>query len=381
MNRVAILQLVRECPPGYGGGERVAHELAMEWLRHGIDVTTFCLQPKENNREMLPYSVPYKITALPRLSFGKLLLPLPSWGLICLLNRKDPLHVHLPCPAMLVVSILARLRHPKRFVHLHWHAFLQPPPGLHGLLIRLYQWLALRWVATGVQAVITTSPVLACALEEEGVPPGKIHILPCCLGRYQEESSFRIALARRSRGPLPLSKSFRLLFIGRLESYKRVDWLIQAFSSSGASHLDIVGDGSRRRTFERLAAASQKNISITFHGRLDEKKKQTLMHQSHLLILPADSCNEAFGIVQIEAMACGVPALALDCPRSGAAWVGRLKHVIGFPKLSREELTMAIDRLVDDQDLWMFACDAAEKRYSVCFARSNWQEKFAAHLV
>ena len=115
---------------------------------------------------MLPYSVPYKITALPRLSFGKLLLPLPSWGLICLLNRKDPLHVHLPCPAMLVVSILARLRHPKRFVHLHWHAFLQTPPGLHGLLIRLYQWLALRWVATGVQAVITTSPVLACALEE-----------------------------------------------------------------------------------------------------------------------------------------------------------------------------------------------------------------------
>jgi len=381
MKQAAIFQVVRERPPGYGGVERVAHELALEWQRHGIDVITFCLQPAGMGCDETALAVPYKVVNLPRIRFGQLLIPLPSRELLYLLNQRDALYAHLPCPAVLMLSILARLHHPKRLIRLHWHAFLQPPPGLKGLLIHLYQSLALRWAAAGVHSVITTSPILARGLEETGVAAGKIKVLPCCLGDEQEKSGFLIAAARRSQRECLCREGFRLLFIGRLDSYKRVDWLIQAFARSNASKLDIVGDGPQRAAFQKLAAASAKGSSITFHGRLDEADKQILLQQAHLLVLPADCCNEAFGIVQLEAMACGVPALALDCPRSGAAWVSRLKSVIGMQQVSSDDLVLAIDRLVDDQLLWLAACDQAGKRYGDCFARSTWQATFADQLL
>jgi len=175
-------------------------------------------------------------------------------------------------------------------------------------------------------------------------------------------------------------RPLRLLFIGRLDSYKRVDWLIDAIAHIPDVRLDVVGDGPQRKDLQRLAASSGCAGVIRFHGRLEEEMKKDLLTQSHLLVLPADRSNEAFGIVQLEAMAHGVPALALDCRRSGAAWVGQLKHVIGLPRLGRKELPDAINRLIEDPGLLQHASRAAERRYTRIFARSVWHERFAALL-
>lgn len=374
-----IIQLVRERPPGYGGVERVAHEMATEWWRQGCTVRTVCLQPpgEETTDSLLPIS--YELVSLPRLSLGQVLCPLPSRRLFNVLNQKGTLHVHLPCPGLLLLSVLARLRRPQRIIRLHWHAFLQPPDGPAGWLIRLYQYIALRWAAFGVQFVITTSPVLAGVLQREGVPRKRVLVLPCCLGEDQERMALQSAGANRPEMFVP-RRPLRLLFIGRLDSYKRVDWLIDAIAHIPDVRLDVVGDGPQRKDLQRLAASSGCAGVIRFHGRLEEEMKKDLLTQSHLLVLPADRSNEAFGIVQLEAMAHGVPALALDCRRSGAAWVGQLKHVIGLPRLGRKELPDAINRLIEDPGLLQHASRAAERRYTRIFARSVWHERFAALL-
>jgi glycosyltransferase involved in cell wall biosynthesis len=278
--------------------------------------------------------------------------------------------------------MLARLRHPRRLIRIHWHAFLQPDASPLGLLMAMYQWIALRWAAIGVQTVVTTSPVLADVLEQEGVPPSRIRILPCCLGEEQESRARCLAEARRpeaSAAPAA-TRSLRLLFIGRLDSYKRVDLLIEAFAQSRAGRLDLVGEGPRREDFQRLASSSGRGEQITFHGRLDEVRKQNLLQHADLLVLPADRSNEAFGIVQLEAMACGVPSLALDCPRSGVAWVGQLKPLLGFPRLGHRELAAAINRLIEEPDLLRQASESALRRYGEIFARSVWQARFSAML-
>ena len=372
-----IIQLVRECPPGHGGVERVAHELAAAWHAQGKLSATISLQPYDPSADDPSLPVPYRRSNLPCIMLGRqLLLPLPSRRLWAVLTSSEALHVHLPCPGLLAVSVLARLMQPGRTIRLHWHAFLQAPSGPQGWLIGLYQWLALRWASYGVQVVVTTSPVLAEALVEEGVPRTKVFVLPCCLGELQERLYGQIAEQRRHRQLRSQQQPLRLIFIGRLDSYKRVDWLIEACAANVTAELHVIGDGPLRMQLESQAQAVGIDKAVVFHGRVSEQEKLVLLRDSDLLVLPADSSNEAFGIVQLEAMACGVPALAFDLPRSGMAWVGGLKEVLGFHQLARQNLVEVIDQFAQDSQFLAEASRAGERRYWNEFSRQIWHGRF-----
>ena len=129
--------------PGFGGVERVAHELASVW---GDSVYSFDVQRQCNFvNDPLPVAYPRFRLASTR-CFGRLHLPLPTKALCRLLMSQEPLHGHLPSPGVLLVLVLARLVRPRRRVTAHWHCFLKPDPGISGLLFAGYQWLALRLV-------------------------------------------------------------------------------------------------------------------------------------------------------------------------------------------------------------------------------------------
>lgn len=379
---------MREWPPGYGGVERVAHELAEAWQSMGYPGMTLSLLGPDPLDQSDPLPVNYCRRRLPSLAIGQLLIPLPTRSLLQVVLGKEPLHIHLPCPSLLAISIFARLLRPRRQIRLHWHAFLESDSGGFGLLLAIYQWLALRWAAVGVQQVVTTSPVLAKTLAEEGVPRDRIILLPCCLPASIESRADRLWEVRRAQLEQVRPSGARLICIGRLDSYKRVDWLIQSFSVSGASRLDIVGEGPRRRFFERLASQSPKADSIIFHGRLSESAKQDLLASSDLLILPADRSNEAFGIVQLEAMVCGVPALALDQPRSGMAWVGGMEErqsmhlgsssVISATSNLSDRLRFLIKNFIESPDELSQEALLARRRYESMFARSVWLRRLHA---
>lgn len=369
----ALIQLVREWPPGYGGVERVAHEWAD--AIHAADASrmrTVSLRGPAAHGQADPLPVSYARECLASMALGQLVLPLPSSRLARILLGSQTLHIHLPCPGLLLIGILAKVLRPRRRVRIHWHALLEPDPGVKGLLVSIYQWFALRWAAVAVDQVVTTSPVLAAALSSEGIPEARLVVLPCFLPAATESA------VEINRGPrkdwTDGSRPFRILFIGRLDSYKRVDWLIAALPSSGVTELHIVGDGPRRAALTDQAARSPTAACITFHGRLNENVKQELIANSDLLVLPADRSNEAFGIVQLEAMVFGVPSLALERPRSGTAWVNGLAGVLaryGVPSVrDATGLAEAIRFLQERPDCWTEAAREARCRYEAVFARS-----------
>ena len=244
----SFVQLMREWPPGYGGVERVAHELASEW---GATVFSFDAQSRSAD-EIDALQVSYPRVVLPASPpFGRLLLPLPSRALWSLLRSRRPLYGHLPSPGVLLVLLLARLLQPRRPVFSHWHCFVAPEPGSKNRLFAVYQWLALR-VVPHLTKVITTSPVLAKELIRCGCQSARVAVLPCCLNAEQEK--VLLALPLRSATATPL----RVLFIGRLDSYKRLDWLMEALSLlNNPWSLAVVGDGPRRLAFEALRKKPQ----------------------------------------------------------------------------------------------------------------------------
>lgn len=365
-------QLLRECPPGYGGVERVAHELAEAWQIQGHSSTVFFFAAGARSPAGPdPLPVRYGRVSLPCCGVGRLLLPLPSRRLLRLLTAPEPLHAHLPCPAVLALALIARLLQPRRVISLHWHSFLEAPPITAGCLFAIYQWLAERLLPC-FSRIITTSPVLQAELIASGAAPSTVRVLPCSLPESFERQSAPIAAVHLAEVP---ASGLCLISIGRLDSYKRVDWLIEALAAvrDVAVQLNVLGDGPDRGALEQQATV-QAPGRVRFYGRVDEATKLALLARADLLVLAANRCNEAFGIVQLEAMACAVPAVAFEHPRSGMAWVSR-NSVLDWDARPAS-LPFLIAKLAADPKLLARARRAAYERYCNKFARQMWSDRF-----
>ena len=358
-----IEQVLREWPPGYGGVERVAHELATV-----LDGVVFSLDIQGHSSvSQDPLPVNYLRKRLPvTAGVGRMKLPLPSRQLWSLIASPRPLHGHLPSPEVLLILLLARLVQPRRLVTAHWHCFLESSRGINQISFGVYQWLALL-LMPHLSGVVTTSPVLAQELQRCGCDQHKVFVLPCCLSHQQEQLGLALPLPQAQDGA-PL----RVLFIGRLDGYKRLDWLLQALSTLASPwELAVVGDGPQRKHFEHLANRfAHMSQSVRFLGRLTESEKFEELAKADVLVLPSDRSNEAFGIVQLEAMSAGRIALAFDRPRSGMGWVGQL---FGLPwSQSPDGLTEVLQRLADQPALRQQLSMQSRNRYCTLFARRVW---------
>ncbi|MGW4125362.1 glycosyltransferase [Nocardia sp. NPDC004711] len=92
------------------------------------------------------------------------------------------------------------------------------------------------------------------------------------------------------------------LFAGRLVPYKRPDLAIRAARAAGV-RLVILGEGRYRRQLEALAGPE-----TTFLGAASDEVLQDMYRRCRALLMPG---VEDFGIVPVEAMACGAPVLAV----------------------------------------------------------------------
>jgi glycosyltransferase involved in cell wall biosynthesis len=372
------MQLTREWPPGYGGVERMVHAVAEGWQELGATSVSVSLRGPTKGLGMDPLPVAYARQRVVTWAWGDLLVPLPCRSLVRLLWSTEPLLVHLPCPTVLLLAVLARLLHPRRRIAALWHAFLETDRSTGpGLLLSLYQGMALSWVRSSPEPVISTSEPLCQELRRGGVRAGVLELLPCCLEARTEATAAAI-WRQRQQGGLRPSRGGRVIFIGRLESYKRVDWLIEACHQIGVGHLDVVGDGSQRQTLERQAleqtTGTQNPTTVSFHGRLQESDKFALLGQSDVLVLPSASCHEAFGIVQLEAMACGVPAMSFDRERSGMAWVNNLKEGTVVPPRRAEDLGSAMQAVLNP-DGYATRCEGCRQRFEEVFSRKVWRKR------
>ena len=359
-----IQQIVREYPPGFGGIERVSHCLAEE-----IGGTIYFLRdPKAIGYLSDPLLVKYNRIWLRSISIGKLFFPLPSKQILRILIDKDPLIGHVPCPTIFFLCLAARFFNRSRTVILYWHALISPKTSLSGFLEFLYQKLA--YFFGPFFPVIVTSPVLKDALLKKGFKEKRLYYLPCSLPHSVEKSYQIINKERKKITSIPNV----LIAICRLDSYKRVDWLIDSFSqSSTAKELIIIGDGPDRAKLEYLAKKiKSSNQTIRFYGTVDEKVKIKLLTQAHLLVLPSDRSNEAFGIVQLEAMASGIPSLAYELNNSGMYWVSKLPCLNwnGKPK----DMIGLVDSIFNNNELYNQACFEARQRYDQEFSEFKWKE-------
>jgi glycosyltransferase involved in cell wall biosynthesis len=143
-----------------------------------------------------------------------------------------------------------------------------------------------------------------------------------------------------------------LLVVAALEPYKRTELVIEAANRAGL-WLKVVGDGTQR---EALAAMAGPTVEML--GRLDDDALRDHYRRARGLVFPQ---LEDFGIIAVEAQACGCPVIAFD--GGGARETVTDEPGVRFAAPTVEGLSAAIDEF-DRRDFDASVIRANAERFS-----------------
>ncbi len=155
----------------------------------------------------------------------------------------------------------------------------------------------------------------------------------------------------RERFGIPKDRNL-LLFVGRLGKEKNLAFLIRSFAllqrDDGLSHhLLLVGDGPERERLRELAQEEGVASRVTFAGELGHDKVIDCYHGADLFVFP--SRVETQGLVLVEAMAAGLPVVAVEAAATEEVVVHGRHGLVVSPH--PEDFASAVNRLATGKEL------------------------------
>ena len=263
----------------------------------------------------------------------------------------DVVHLHtIPYPHNFIGYLAARLRKKRVVITPHFH-----PDHPH------YERWSNYWLLRRCDAVIAVSDYERDYLVKKGVDPAKIivtgngvHIQDYVAHDLEQ---FEAELRRRHH----LSSATKIiLFVGRKLEYKGIATLVAAVRHlSAADDVVLFLAGPSSSWFEEFygTLSAKDRERIIDLGTVSAQEKINLLHLAEVLVLP--SRFEAFGIVFLEAWACGTPVI-------GAA-TGAIPSVIGeggltFPYGDATQLAEKLQTVLRDEDLAQAMASRGQQR-------------------
>lgn len=154
----------------------------------------------------------------------------------------------------------------------------------------------------------------------------------------------------------------------RLVPYKRIDLIVDAFSQMPNKKLIVVGDGPE---MNKIKSKSSVNVELKGYQSFSELK--SLMENAKAFVFAAE---EDFGIVPVEAQACGTPVIAYG--KGGALeTVVDGKTGVFFNQQSVSSLKLAVERFEEMED--QFDCKAI-RQHAELFNTNRFCMEFKAFV-
>ncbi|OSI78143.1 glycosyl transferase family 1 [Bradyrhizobium canariense] len=141
-----------------------------------------------------------------------------------------------------------------------------------------------------------------------------------------------------------------ILALGRLVPYKGFAVLIDALRQVEGA-LAIIGQGSLRRKLEILAADLGVTNRVFFLGALSDSEVKTYLHASRVLAFPSVTRAEAFGLVQLQAMAAGLPVVNTALPTAVPHVARHGLEALTVPPNDSPCLATALNQILKDTAL------------------------------
>lgn len=180
-----------------------------------------------------------------------------------------------------------------------------------------------------------------------------------------------------SVGPLPQGPD--VVFVGRLLAHKGVDLLLHALDLLGRDGryltAAIVGDGPERKRLEQMCCQLGLGSRVKFLGNISDLFLFSLLKASKVLALP--SRREGFGLVVLEANACGLPAVVLDHPMNAARLLVRHGYNGFLAPPTARGLAEMLDNAIRSAPSMREACRQFASAYDWDVAVSQLERKLA----
>lgn len=155
---------------------------------------------------------------------------------------------------------------------------------------------------SGGTTIVTSSYLRAETLHVFGVDPAIAR-----MGGMTQPDSFNLR---------PITRTLRMVSVSRIESNKRIDWIVRALATLESAtiplstqinwRLDVAGKGSALEAMRTLAQQLGVADRICFHGFVTDARLQQLYDAADLFLMPA---VQGYGIPAIESLARGIPVL------------------------------------------------------------------------
>ena len=199
-------------------------------------------------------------------------------------------------------------------------------------------------VYRGAAAVVALSEGVRCELiEDYRLQPGRVVTIhnPVDIDDFRSRAS---GAARPWRGDGPV-----LVAAGRLVRQKGFDILLRAFAATRAAEtrLAILGEGPEREALTTLAGELGVSGRLIMPGHVANPAPWF----AHATVFALSSRWEGFGHVLVEAMACGAPVVAFDCPHGPADIIEDGTTGFLVPPQDAHALARTLDELLGNREL------------------------------
>jgi len=160
--------------------------------------------------------------------------------------------------------------------------------------------------------IIVNSPNMKHSSKELEKFHDKIEVIPLFVDTthfYYREKNKREFLLSRFKN----KKEKIVMYIGRLGRFKGLEYLIEAFQNLDKKNgLVIIGKGIKEKELKTKVQELNLEDDILFLDHVPYEELPEYYSSADLFVLPSIDRGEAFGLVAIEAMACGVPVITTE---------------------------------------------------------------------
>lgn len=315
--RLEILQVTPFYPPHIGGAEKYVYNLTRE-LRltgNGVTVMTSRFSPEIiESEDQISLPLMYSFYG----DWGEIpICPTIFLGLSRI--KPDIIHVHSP-PRFFAEStalhnfLCRRLDKSRIPLVMTYHLHNEGLSGIKNAVLNLHNALIMKLVfKQASRIVVLTSKCKEIVCNNFKIEPGKICVIPNAVDTrfFNGGGHYPVEDFRKKFG---IFSENTVLFLGRLATYKGLDYLVESIGLLKKELPDIllliVGEGGHEKNLRDLSKRLGLDSEVRFLGKIDDADVPRVLSVAKLLVLP--SLTEAFPTVLLEAFAMGKPVVTTD---------------------------------------------------------------------